>query len=204
MSDGWTDTSHRHIINFLANSPAGTFFLGSVDASSEIANAQMLADLLEQQVDKIGKEYVVQVVTDNGANFKAAGMILMERIPHLFWTPCAAHCLNLLLQDISETKEFNTAINWGKKVCKFLYKHGRILDLMRQKIGGDIVRPAVEKSTNIWRLEQKYGVRSHRSGSREMRRGRECSSSTKETVDHCAVGPPPHKASWRTVKSPLP
>ncbi|CAD6341298.1 unnamed protein product [Miscanthus lutarioriparius] len=145
MSDGWTDTSHRHIINFLANSPAGTFFLGSVDASSEIANAQMLADLLEQQVDKIGKEYVVQVVTDNGANFKAAGRILMERIPHLFWTPCAAHCLNLLLQDIGEIKEFNTAINWGKKVCRFLYKHGRILDLTRQKIGGDLVRPAVTR-----------------------------------------------------------
>jgi hypothetical protein len=59
MSDGWTDTSHCHIINFLANSPAGTFFLGSVDASKEIANAQLLTDLLEQQVDKIGKKYVV-------------------------------------------------------------------------------------------------------------------------------------------------
>ncbi|XP_066375346.1 uncharacterized protein [Miscanthus floridulus] len=46
MFDGWTDTSHCHIINFLDNSLAGTFFLGSVDASSEIANAQMLADLL--------------------------------------------------------------------------------------------------------------------------------------------------------------
>jgi hypothetical protein len=59
MSDGWTDMSHCHIINFLANSLAGTFFLGSVDASSEIANTQLLADLLEQQVDKIGKEYMV-------------------------------------------------------------------------------------------------------------------------------------------------
>ena len=48
MSDGWTDTRHCHIINFLANSPTETFFLGSVDASSEIATAQMLADLLEQ------------------------------------------------------------------------------------------------------------------------------------------------------------
>jgi hypothetical protein len=26
MSDGWTDTSHQHLINFLANSPAGTFY----------------------------------------------------------------------------------------------------------------------------------------------------------------------------------
>jgi hypothetical protein len=24
MSDGWTNTSHRHLINFLANSPAGS------------------------------------------------------------------------------------------------------------------------------------------------------------------------------------
>jgi hypothetical protein len=145
MSDGWMDTSHRHIINFLANSPTGTFFLGSVDASSEIANAQLLADLLEQQVGNIRKEYVVQIVIDNGANFKAEGKILMVRIPHLFWTPCAAHCLNLLLQDIGEIKEFNTTINCGKKVCRFLYKHGRILDVMRQKIGGDLVRPAVTR-----------------------------------------------------------
>ncbi|KAL5658095.1 hypothetical protein ACJX0J_031258, partial [Zea mays] len=35
----------RHLINFLANSLAGTYFLGSVDASSEVENANMLADL---------------------------------------------------------------------------------------------------------------------------------------------------------------
>ena len=145
MSDGWTDTSHRHLINFLANSPAGTFFLGSVDASSEIANAPMLADLLEKQIDKVGKEHVVQLVTDNGANFKLAGRLLMERIPHLFWTPCAAHCLDLLLEDIGKIKEFSTCINMAKKVTRFVYKHGRVLDLMRDKIGGDLVRPGVTR-----------------------------------------------------------
>jgi hypothetical protein len=145
MSDGWTDTSHRHLINFLANSPAGTFFLGSVNASSEIANAPMLADLLEKQIDKVGKEHVVQIVTDNGANFKAAGRILMERIPTLFWTPCAAHCLDLLMEDIGKIPQLSSCINSAKKVCRFIYKHGRILDLMREKIGGDLVRPAVTR-----------------------------------------------------------
>ncbi|XP_066391968.1 uncharacterized protein [Miscanthus floridulus] len=145
MSDGWTDTSHRHLINFLANSPAGTFFLGSVDASSEIANANILADLLEKQIDKVGKEHVVQIVTDNGANFKAAGRLLMERIPHLFWTPCPAHCLDLLLEDIGKIKEFHTCINMAQKVTRFMYKHGRVLDLMRNKIGEDLVRPAVTR-----------------------------------------------------------
>ncbi|KAG2634133.1 hypothetical protein PVAP13_2NG252703 [Panicum virgatum] len=166
MSDGWTDTSHRHIINFLANSPAGTFFLGSVDASSEVASMDLLADLLEKQIDNIGREYVVQLVTDNGSNFKAAGRILMERIPHLFWTPCDAHCLNLLLQDIGEIKQFNITINSAKKVSRFLYKHGRLLDLMRQKIGGDLVRPAVTRfATSYLTLASMY---KHKNGLRNL------------------------------------
>jgi hypothetical protein len=84
MSDGWTNTRHRHLINFLANSPAGTYFLGYVDASSEVASANILADLLEKQIDKIGREYVVQIVTDNGANFKATGRILWTGSPICF------------------------------------------------------------------------------------------------------------------------
>jgi hypothetical protein len=166
MSDGWTDTSHRHLINFLANSPAGTFFLGSVDASSEIANASMLADLLEKQIEKVGKEYVVQIVTDNGSNYKAAGRILMERIPTLFWTPCAAHCLDLMMEDIGKIPEFSSCINSAKKVSRFIYKHGRILDLMREKIGGDLVRPAVTRfATSYLTLASMY---KHKSGLRTM------------------------------------
>jgi hypothetical protein len=76
MSDGWTDRRGRHLINFLVNSPAGTFFLESVNASSETADAQMLAALLEKRIDAIGRDKVVQIVTDNGANFKAAGRLL--------------------------------------------------------------------------------------------------------------------------------
>jgi hypothetical protein len=77
MSDGWTDRRGRHLINFLVNSPVGTYFLESVDASAEAHDASMLADLLKRILN-IGKEKVVQVVTDNGANYKAAGRILMQ------------------------------------------------------------------------------------------------------------------------------
>ena len=72
------------MINFLINRPEGTYFLESVDASREIHDVFMLVDLLEKKVEEIGKENVAQVVTDNGANYKAAGRILMERIPKLF------------------------------------------------------------------------------------------------------------------------
>jgi hypothetical protein len=40
-----TDSS-RDLINFLANSPTGSFFIGSLDASSEVANAKNASRLV--------------------------------------------------------------------------------------------------------------------------------------------------------------
>jgi hypothetical protein len=131
MSDGWTDKRGRHLINFLVNSPQGTFFLELVDASNESHSAVMLANLLEKRIEGIGKENVTQIVTDNGANYKAAGKILMERIPTLFWTPCAAHCLDLMLEDIGKLKDFKKPIACARHVTTFIYRHGRILSEMR-------------------------------------------------------------------------
>ncbi|XP_066336800.1 uncharacterized protein [Miscanthus floridulus] len=145
MSDGWTDKRGRHLINFLVNSPAGTYFLESVDASSEVHDAFMLADLLEAKIEESGEDKVVQVITDNGANYKAAGRILMERISTLYWSPCAAHCLDLMLEEIGNLKEFKKPIARAKRVTTFIYRHGRILSLMREKTGADLVRPAATR-----------------------------------------------------------
>jgi len=88
---------------------------------------------------RLGKKKVVQVITDNGANYKAAGRILMERFPSLFWSPCAAHCLDLMLEDIGNLKEFKKPIVRARHVTTFIYRHCRILSLMREKTGGQIL-----------------------------------------------------------------
>jgi hypothetical protein len=85
---------------------------------------------------------MVQVVIDNGVNYKAAGRTLMQRFPTLFWTPCASHCLDLMLEDIGKLKEFKKPIAQAKRVTTFIYRHGRICSAMREKTGGmDLVRP---------------------------------------------------------------
>lgn len=146
MSDGWSDRRGRHLINFLVNSPEGTYFLESVDASSECQDARMIADLLEKRIVDVGVNNVVQVVTDNGANYKAAGKLLMERIPTLYWSPCACHCLDLMLEDIGKLKAFKKPIARARRVTNFIYRHGRILSLMRKATGGnDLVRPAATR-----------------------------------------------------------
>lgn len=146
MSDGWIDKRKRHLVNFLVNSLAGTFFLESIDILHLAADAQLIANLLEKQIDIIRRNYVVRIVSDNGSNYKAAGRLLMERIPTLYWTPCAAHCLDLMLEDIMKIPMLSPSIAKAKKVTTFIYSHSRLLDAMRKKTNGaDIVRPAATR-----------------------------------------------------------
>jgi hypothetical protein len=56
--------------------------------------------LSREVVLSIGPENVVHIVTNNIANYVIAGRLLEKEFPKLFWSPCVAHCINLLLQDI--------------------------------------------------------------------------------------------------------
>jgi len=57
----------------------GQFFLSSVDTSNMSKTADKVFEMLDAIVERIGEENVVQVVTDNAANYKTAGQLLMEK-----------------------------------------------------------------------------------------------------------------------------
>lgn len=44
---------------------------------------------------------VVQVLKGTAANKKAAGCMLTIQHPYLFWIRCAAHCVDVMLEDFS-------------------------------------------------------------------------------------------------------
>ena len=97
-------------------------------------------------------------MTDNGANYKAAGKILMDRIPKLFWSPCAAHCLDLMLEEIGNLKAFKKPIARARRVTTFIYRHGRLLSAMMAQTGGnDLVRAAKTRfATSFLTLKSLY------------------------------------------------
>lgn len=59
MSDGWTDTKGRTLINFLINSPAGTMFIKSIDASSFVKTGKAIFEMLDEFVVEIGESHIV-------------------------------------------------------------------------------------------------------------------------------------------------
>ncbi|KAH1148002.1 hypothetical protein GYH30_042913 [Glycine max] len=83
MSDGWTDKKRRSICNFLLNRPKGTVFLYLLDTSDISKTADKVLKMLDDVVDFVGEENVVQVITDNAANYKAVGELLMHKRENL-------------------------------------------------------------------------------------------------------------------------
>ena len=73
MADGWTDKKQRTLINFLVNSPKGTFFIQSVDASSYAKTGKKMFELLDRFVERIWEANVIQVVTNNASSNVLAG-----------------------------------------------------------------------------------------------------------------------------------
>ena len=70
-----------------------------MDSSGETKDAQYIAKCISTAIDKVGKDNVVQVITDSAANCKASWKIISSMYPRIVCSPCAAHCLDLLLED---------------------------------------------------------------------------------------------------------
>ena len=155
MSDGWTDTRSRTILNFLIACPKGTMFLKSVDASDQVKDAQLLFRLLDEVVEEVGVQNVVQVITDNASNYVAAGKLLEEKHPTIWWTPCAAHCLDLMLEDIGKIEWVKKCVEQAKCITRYIYNHTWVLNLMRKNTGGkELVRSAITRfATNFLTLQ---------------------------------------------------
>jgi len=72
MYDGWTNKKRRSICNFLVNNPKGTVLLYSLDTSNISKIDDKVLMMLDDVVNFVGEENVVQVITDNAANYKAS------------------------------------------------------------------------------------------------------------------------------------
>ncbi|CAN1125338.1 hypothetical protein LINPERPRIM_LOCUS31624 [Linum perenne] len=90
--------------------------------------------MLDEVVEKVGEE-------------NAVGAKLMEKRQHLFWTPCAAHCLDSMLEDLE--KKFpvhKTTIAKGKTITNYIYGRAMLISMLKEFTkGGELIRLAVTR-----------------------------------------------------------
>ncbi|KAL4180124.1 hypothetical protein AMTRI_Chr13g90570 [Amborella trichopoda] len=147
MSDGWLNkVSKKEFLNFLAYSPKGTAFLSSKDVSGTKKDANFYVRLYDQIVEEVGDKHVVQFITDNARACVSAGSKLMDKRKHLVWTPCAAHSIDLMLEEIGEIKIVKETLDEARLVSRFIYNHSKILFLFREHSKKkEIIRPAITR-----------------------------------------------------------
>jgi hypothetical protein len=155
VSDGWTSVQNRPIINFLMVSSEGATFLTSVDTSGQEKNADFIEKLLEERINEIGQDKIVQVVMDSAASCVAAGKILMKKFPSILSSPCAAHCLDLLLEDIAKLQWIGNVIDEGHEIVKFVTNHQASLACFRSHSQLELLKPGETRfATNFIMLRR--------------------------------------------------
>ncbi|KAI3524005.1 hypothetical protein L1887_02587 [Cichorium endivia] len=136
LADSWKDSQNRTLINILVSCPRGLYFVSSVDATEFVEDAPSLFKFLDKYVDEMGEENVVQVITENTPSYQAAGKMLEEKRQNLFWTPCAASCIEQMLKDFTKIKWVSECIEKGQKITKLIYNHIWLSTLMKKEYTG--------------------------------------------------------------------
>ena len=119
MCDGWTGPTKLSIINFMVYSKGSTIFLKYVDVLDKIKDNKYICGLFKDTIKEVREANVVQIVTDNGSAFVKAGKLLMKKY-NLYWTPCAAHCIDLMFEDIDKRDSVAQLIMNARKITNFI------------------------------------------------------------------------------------
>eukprot|EP00253_Pinus_taeda_P017432 PITA_17432 len=141
LSDGWSDMNHRPLINVLVSCPRGVLFLKVVDASGNKKTSEYIFKILEEAILEVGEENVVQIITDSASNCVGAGKMVMDKYRKIYWTPCAAHCLDLLLHDLAKFPWINETVRRGKQISHFIFNHQLTLSLYRNNASRELLKP---------------------------------------------------------------
>lgn len=141
VSDGWTNVQNRPIINFLVVTADGAMFVDGVDTSGQVKDADFIAEELGKRIESLGPENVVQVVTDSAGNCVAAREKLAGKYKSIVFSPCAAHCLDLLLEDIGKLAWVKDVIAEGHDIVKFITNHQSSLAYFRTHSELELLKP---------------------------------------------------------------
>ena len=117
-------------------------FLDAVDASEllgEWVSSDYIYGHIKQVLDYVGAEHVVQVVTDNNSSCIRMGRLLMSEYPHIQWTPCAAHSLDLVVKDVAKLSWISDILAKAKEIVNFITTKRTVLAMYRSYKNLDIM-----------------------------------------------------------------
>ncbi|WOK92329.1 hypothetical protein Cni_G01020 [Canna indica] len=174
VSDGWSGSQRRPLINFIAACETGPMFIKAVNCEDEMKDKYFIANLMKEVIDEVGHEHVVQVITDDAKNCKGAGEIIEGIFPHIYWTPCVVHTLNLSLKNICAAKNVESNMetyqecNWITEVHgdvvqikNFIVNHSMRLALFNKFVSLKLLTLAETRFTSVIIMLKRFKLIKH-------------------------------------------
>jgi Protein of unknown function (DUF 659)/hAT family C-terminal dimerisation region len=121
--DGWDNVQNRPLLNVVQCGTKGDVFLGTIDTTGNHKDHIYIAAQIHPFIQLIGSENVVQVCTDNAPVMASAGRDVMQSNPHIYVQGCAAHCLDLLLEDWGKEDWVKKVVKKARVICLFIKNH---------------------------------------------------------------------------------
>ena len=163
LSDGWSDRKKRGIVNILVSCPLGTYFLRAVDTGKRgrKTTGSFIYRHIRHAILEVGIENVVQVITDNASNCRRMGHLLEAEFPTIMWTPCASHCLDLLMEDVGKLRWVKRVVRLATSIVTFFTVKVKVLAMFREHSKLELKKPSSTRFAYMWLvLERLYEVKS--------------------------------------------
>ncbi|KAH7421381.1 hypothetical protein KP509_13G054300 [Ceratopteris richardii] len=130
-----------------------TYFRKAVDCSAVGTRItwEYIYEHIKSAIEEVGVSNVVQIVTDNASNCKRMGEMIEAEFPSIVWTPCSAHCLDLLFEDIAKVSWLAPVLSDAKRIISFIRKNHQALSIFRSYSDKELVRTS----------ETRFGYRYH-------------------------------------------
>lgn len=132
MCDGWSNRRNQSIMNYIIITPSPVFFK-SVPTGVQSHTGQFVAKEIGDVINYVGPSKFVGVVTDNASNMQAAWRILEEEFPYLCCYGCAAHGLQLLMNDLAKTNTVSDVVTASTAVIKEIKRSHKLSAILENK-----------------------------------------------------------------------
>jgi len=107
------------------------------DLSGQHHTGEYIAGIINNVIQRIGKEKIAAIVSDNGSNVRKARELVTTQYQSIINVKCIAHCINLILHDIISHQFTNRLVRWANILVKYF---------KTSHIGGHLLRTAMEKA----------------------------------------------------------
>ncbi|GBG87669.1 hypothetical protein CBR_g45823 [Chara braunii] len=125
ITDGTTDIYGRSFMNYILAGRSKPVFIKCEDVSEGEKDAAAVVAGWKRFFREWGVDKVTAICTDSFAGNKSAARMLREdpEFAQIYWIPCTAHCMDLLMHDIGKKEWAATIIDKANKVVTFFRVH---------------------------------------------------------------------------------